>query len=266
MCLILFAYDCHPDYRLILAANRDEFFSRPAAPLGFWEDRPQILAGRDLEQSGTWMGVTLQGKFAAITNYREPARQIPDAPSRGHLVSNFLGGRQSAEAYTQTIFPTANQYNGFNLLTGDTSSLHYYSNRGGKPRVLAPGIYGLSNRLLNTPWPKISTGVSNLASIIESGRSQLPEKLTELLQRQETAPDNQLPDTGVGYSMEKMLSPIFITSRNYGTRCSTILTIDRNGHIWITEFTWQPGQPVPTLMDKQTFSITIENTSKAAGP
>jgi uncharacterized protein with NRDE domain len=259
MCLILFAYNAHPGYRLILAANRDEFHDRPASPLDFWEDHPQILAGRDLRQSGTWMGVTRDGKIAAITNYREPGNHNPAAPSRGQIISDFLGGSDGAGTYVDKIKKTADQFNGFNLLIGDLSALYYYSNRGGPPAAVERGIHGLSNRLLDTPWPKISTGRQHLAAIIDSNEGVQSEKLMALLQRQERPPDDQLPETGVGYAKEKMLSPIFITSPDYGTRCSTILTIDQYRHLTMTEITWKPGRSTPIQQCKKIFSFTIED-------
>lgn len=259
MCLILFAYNAHPGYRLIMAANRDEFHDRPASPLDFWEDHPQILAGRDLRQSGTWMGVTRDGKIAAITNYREPGNQNPAAPSRGQLISDFLSGSNGAGTYVNKIKETADRFNGFNLLIGDLSALYYYSNRGGPPAVVERGVHGLSNRLLNTPWPKISTGRQRLAAIIDSNKDVQSEKLVALLQRQERPPDDQLPETGVGYAKEKMLSPIFISSPEYGTRCSTILTIDKNRHLTMMEITWKPGRSTPVQQYKKIFSFTIED-------
>ena len=259
MCLILFAYDHHPDFRLILAANRDEFYERPAAPLGYWEDHPHVLAGRDLRQSGTWMGVTKNGKFAAITNYREPGRQIPDAPSRGHLVSDFLIGDAPPSDYLEHLQQQAQQYNGFNLLVGDARSLYYYSNRGDGIFQLEPGIYGLSNRLLDTGWPKVHHGKERLAGLIEQ-ESELPrQEILVLLQTQERPPDDQLPDTGVGIEWERTLSPMFISSPNYGTRCSTLLTMDRSKHVRITELTWQPARQEPNLQGKMTYDFPINS-------
>jgi uncharacterized protein with NRDE domain len=166
MCLILFAYQRHPRYRLILAANRDEFYARPTAPLGFWADHPQVLAGRDLEQKGTWLGVTRGGRLAAITNYRDPQAIKPNAPSRGHLVSDFLKGSIPPLDYLQDISASAARYSGFNLLVGDPSGLFYFSNHGAVMCRLAPGLYGLSNGLLDIPWPKVDQGKQALAALV----------------------------------------------------------------------------------------------------
>jgi uncharacterized protein with NRDE domain len=259
MCLILFAYDTHPSYRLILAANRDEFYERPSARMEFWKDHPQILAGRDLKMSGTWMGITRQGKIAAVTNYREAAVQNIDAPSRGHIVSDYLCSETSAEGYLEKMEGAGHRYNGFNLLIGDTSALYYYSNRGGASITLEPGVHGLSNHLLNTPWPKVTRGKKRLTSIIESAQHQIPNRLSLLLQSLEPAPDHQLPETGVGYAREKMLSPIFIASPDYGTRCSTILMMDHSRGVQITELTWQSNRIPPEIEAKREFRFTMDD-------
>jgi uncharacterized protein with NRDE domain len=261
MCLILFAYNIHPEYPLILAANRDEFYNRPTALLEFWDDHPQILAGRDLEQLGTWLGVTRKGKIAAITNYRDPGLGKPEAPSRGHLVSDFLIGKDDAEAYTKKIEQTSAQYNGFNILIGDSTGLHYYSNRGRSAIRLRPGVYGLSNHLLDTPWPKISLGKQKLAAIVKASGIPQEKALVKVLKNQICAADDQLPDTGVGYTREKMLSPIFITSLDYGTRCSTILTIHRSRQVNMVEYTWRPGASPLIPQERRAFNFTIEADS-----
>jgi uncharacterized protein with NRDE domain len=258
MCLILFAYDHHPDYRLILAANRDEFYDRPAAPLRYWRDHPHLLAGRDLKSMGTWMGVSRWGRFAAITNYREPGNPILDAPSRGHLVSDYLAGTLPPADYLDDLKPKAGQYNGFNLLVGDTQGLFYFSNRNQGVMRLEAGVYGLSNRLLDTRWPKVRQGKERLSALIRHDRELPRESLFSLLQTQERPPDHQLPDTGVGIELERILAPIFITSPNYGTRCSTLLTLNRSDHVRITEYTWVPARPRPTLMEEASFDFDIQ--------
>jgi uncharacterized protein with NRDE domain len=227
MCLILFAYKVHPSYRLIIAANRDEFYERPSSPAGFWDDAPQVLAGRDLEGGGTWLGITRGGKFAAITNYRDPAAFRMGVPSRGRLVGNFLTGKESAAAYLAKIPSTAHEYNGFNLICGDNSDLFVYSNHGEKQELTA-GIHGLSNRFLDTPWPKVVRGKKFLAAAMTKKGSDLEAALFKLLADRKAAPDNKLPSTGIGPEREKLLSPIFIESPGYGTRSSTILLIGKN--------------------------------------
>lgn len=257
MCLILFAYNHHEKYRLVLAANRDEFYDRPAAPMTYWQDHPHVLAGRDLKSMGTWMGVSKNGKFAAITNYREPGKQDPHAPSRGHLVSDFLIGQASPARYIDTIAARAGKYNGFNLIVGNQKELFYFSNRGKESTRLESGIFGLSNRLLDTSWPKIDKGKKNLAALIDQHHHLKRGEIINLLQNQESPPDEQLPDTGVGHAWERTLSPIFITSPNYGTRCSTILTLDRNNHLCIDELIWKSACAEPTLLEENTFEFTI---------
>ncbi|MFO1432105.1 MAG: NRDE family protein [Candidatus Competibacteraceae bacterium] len=241
MCLILFAYRYRPKYELLLAANRDEYYNRPTAPMAFWEDAPDLLAGRDLAAGGTWFGVTRQGRFAAITNYRDPRTVRPEAPSRGPLVSDYLRGRESAWDYLQHLLPRAALYNGFNLLLGDAEGLFYYSNQGGAPQVLEPGLYGLSNHLLSTPWPKVKRGLEGLAALLDATTEPDTAALLRLLEDRRRAPDHLLPNTGVDLEWERLLSPLFIESPNYGTRSSTVLRIGRQDGIEVTEKTWPEG-------------------------
>ncbi len=156
MCLIVFAWRQHPDFPLIVAANRDEFYERPTLAADFWADHPEVLGGRDLKEMGTWLGITRKGRFAALTNYRDPLHVRADAPSRGWLVRDFLTGERGAEDYLARLRDRGAAYNGFSLILGDAAGLYYYSNRGEEgPAALAPGVYGLSNHLLDTPWPKV---------------------------------------------------------------------------------------------------------------
>jgi uncharacterized protein with NRDE domain len=236
MCLILAAYKQHKRYPLILAANRDEFYDRPTRPAAFWKDPPDILAGRDLKGSGTWMGIDRRGRLAAITNFRDPASLKADAPTRGLLVSNFLAGSRSAQDYLQTISDNGTRYNGFNLLLFDRSGLWHYSNREGNIRSLEPGIHGLSNHLLNTPWPKVQQGRQALAGLLsEAPPSIEPLTLIDMLEDRHIAPDDQLPQTGVGLEKERMLAPMFIQSDNYGTRCTSVVLYDSGGVITFVE-------------------------------
>ena len=258
MCLILLSYNNHPDYRIILAANRDEFYNRPAAPLTYWEDHPQVLAGRDLKSMGTWMGISRSGRLAASTNYREPDRQIFDAPSRGHLISDYLIDDAPPDDYLNQIKTDADRYNGFNLLVGDKDALYYYSNRSDGVVRLEPGIYGLSNRLLDTRWPKVSQGKKGLSALIDPDRDLPRERILDLLQSRQRPVDGDLPDTGVGIEWERTLSPMFITSPDYGTRCSTLLTMDRANHVEMTEITWRPARATPTSQVTKAFQFTID--------
>lgn len=258
MCLILFAYQHHPRYPLILAANRDEFYDRPTRALGFWPDQPEIAAGRDLKRMGTWLGINRQGRLAAVTNYREGGVQRPEALSRGQLVTDFIAGRAAAPAYLQKLHANGHLYNGFNLIVGDARRLYYYSNRGASPSPVQPGIHGLSNHLLDTHWPKVRDGRSKMAAILAEGNTVIRrQRLLEALEDQSVAPDDQLPDTGVGPEWERMLAPIFITSPDYGTRCSSLLTIDREGEVDFTEITWHPAQAGPTLKSEKHIRYRI---------
>lgn len=258
MCLILFACRQHPKYPLVIAANRDEFYKRPTAAMDQWPDHPGVLAGRDLEGMGTWMGVTRSGRLAAVTNYRDPQNQKRGAPSRGHLVTDFLTSDIFPGDYLDTIKKEGQRFNGFNLLVGDSGNLWYYSNKGAGPRQLEAGIYGVSNHLLNTTWPKVKQGCRALAGLLDKHRDGIDcEALFAMLENQATAPDHLLPQTGIGYEWEKILSAIFITSATYGTRSSTLLLIDIHGEATIIERTWQPSRPTPVAAGTRQFTFTI---------
>lgn len=228
LCLILFAYRAHPTYPLIVAANRDEFLERPTAAAHFWEDKPQILAGRDLSKMGTWMGVTTSGRFAALTNYRNPKEKTEGKRTRGELVAGFLKSHVAPERYMLELCEKRQYYPGYNFLAGDINHLYYYSNIGNKIEKLEPGIYGVSNHLLNTDWPKVNRGREGLIHNVNSTDSELVENLLSLLQNADPASDEYLPKTGVSLEWERILSPIFIKSEGYGTRSSTVLLASEN--------------------------------------
>ena len=229
MCLILFAHECHPEYQLILAANRDEFYDRPTAPLSFWGDAPAVLAGRDLKSMGTWLGINKSGSLAAITNFRQPESVNPAAPSRGGLVSRFLIEGHHPEPYIKEIEKAGHQYNGFNLLVAKGRDLFYFSNKRTGIKKIDPGLYGLSNDLLDTPWPKIVKGKAGLQHLLSKGGEVDPEDVFDLMRDGSYAPDAALPDTGVGDVWERILSPLFIESKIYGTRCSSLILIEKTG-------------------------------------
>ncbi len=235
MCLLLFAWMVRDDYPLVLAANRDEFYERPSAPVEFWEDAPEILAGRDLKEGGGWLGVTRAGRIAALTNYRDPASLKANAPSRGALVSGYLRGSEAPDRYLAGLAEAANRYNGFNLLAGDFSSLYYFSNRGAARQKLEPGIHGMSNSLLDVPWPKVLQGKKKLEAIVAGKGRPTTERLFNILSDRAVPPDDQLPDTGVGLEWERVLSSLFIQSPTYGTRSSTVLLVDKNGKTTFAE-------------------------------
>jgi uncharacterized protein with NRDE domain len=237
MCLILLGWQAHPRWRLVVAANRDEFHARPTAPAAWWPEHPQLLAGRDLEQGGTWMGVTRGGRFAAVTNFRDPAGVRPGAPSRGRLVSDFLLGEMPSLAYLAGLMPLAPAYNGFNLLVMDGTTLAWTSNRAPMARTLPPGVYGLSNHLLDTPWPKVAHGKAELREALAAPEAELEERLFATLARRDPAPDAELPHTGVGTELERALSSAFIITPEYGTRCSTVLLLAQDGSGLLVERT-----------------------------
>ncbi|MSQ72114.1 MAG: NRDE family protein [Betaproteobacteria bacterium] len=229
MCLILLAWQAHPRYRLVVAANRDEFFARPSAPAGFWNDHPLVLAGRDLDAGGTWLGITRNGRFAAITNFRNPAEKKPGAPTRGALVSGYLTGTEAPLAYLTRVASSAPEFNGFNLLVGDGNELYCLSNRAEGVERLAAGVHGLSNHLLNTPWPKVQRGKAALTSLLDAPFSG--DELLEMLGDTAVASESALPVTGVSPDWERQLSPMRIVAGAYGTRCSTAITFADDGDI-----------------------------------
>lgn len=239
MCLIVVGWQVHPDYPLVVAANRDEFFARPSAPAGFWPQAPDILGGRDLEAGGSWLGVSRNQRFAALTNFREGGKQRPDAPSRGALVADFLAGTADPAAYLEALAPRAADYNGFNLFVGDGRRLACFSNRGAGLRWLEPGIYGLSNHLLDTPWPKLTAAKARFAQALRQLPASAP--FFELLADREIVTDDSLPKTGVPLAWERLLSAVFVVSPDYGTRASTLLSAHRDGRVSLSERSFGPG-------------------------
>ncbi|MFK4233207.1 NRDE family protein [Pseudomonas guariconensis] len=236
MCLIVFAWRPGHALPLIVAANRDEFYARPTQALAAWEDAPGVHAGRDLEAGGTWLGIGPQGRFAALTNIRDP--QQPLGPrSRGELVTAYLRGDLGVEAYLDHVASRSSQYSGFNLLVGDAGQLGYLNARQISPRLLESGVYGLSNAGLDTPWPKLIKARSGLEALLEDPQ---PEHLLALLADAAPAHESDLPETGVGLATEKLLSSVFIASQNYGTRASTVLLVDDQGRRRIIERSFGP--------------------------
>ena len=221
MCLAVFAYDCHPDYWLIFGANRDEFRNRPTEPARYWDSAPHVLAGRDRHAGGTWMGVTTTGKFAAVTNYRDPRNKIVDPPSRGKLVSAYLLERGlTPEIYQSTLLREGRQYNGFNLLFGALDKLYYFTNRGNASGLIPPGIHGISNHLLDSRWPKVNVAKSRLDAIVKHEN----------------------------FDPEEIFSPLFINDKEYGTRSSTVVLAGRDGKVTFIERTFDHGTGTsPTL-------------------
>ncbi|HEX7116356.1 MAG TPA: NRDE family protein [Steroidobacter sp.] len=241
MCLLVLAWKHHPRYRLILAGNRDEFHDRPAAPLGWWQDDPRILAGRDLKAGGTWLGVARSGRFAVVTNYRDLQAPIEGAPSRGHLVPRFLTGATSPKEFLDDLRGAAPRYSGFNLLVGGARALYYFSNRGpNAPAALAPGVYGLSNHLLDSPWPKLKRTRARFEALIAEPEINV-EALFSMLADREPAPEDELPSTGLPPDWERIVSAPFIVNERYGTRCSSVLLVERNGRTVLQERRFDPA-------------------------
>jgi uncharacterized protein with NRDE domain len=236
MCLVLVVWRAHPLYPCLVAANRDEFHARPAARAEWWPDHPHILAGRDLEAGGTWLGVTRAGRFAALTNYRDPEQRRAAVPSRGALVTSMLeSGASVAEGLTH-LRAVGRDYNGFNLIFSDGERLGIYESVRGDGRELGPGIYGLSNHLLDTPWPKVQNAKTRMEAALSDLTDTAP--LLDLLRDDRAASDAQLPRTGVSLDWERLLSSAFVRARDYGTRCSTIIRIEHQGRAYFDEWSW----------------------------
>lgn len=235
MCLIVLAWRARADLPLVVAANRDEWRDRPAEPARWWPDHPDLLAGRDLKAGGTWMGVTRGGRFAAVTNFRDPSDKRSTARSRGGLVTEFLLGGEPAAGFLARLASRAREYNGFNLVLGDLRGLWYFSSREGVARAIEPGIHGLSNHVLDEPWPKVIRARAAMRQAIADRDPAL--RLFEMLSDTEGAPDAELPDTGVGIELERRLAAPLITGATYGTRASTVLKVHADGSAFLDERT-----------------------------
>lgn len=254
MCLAAFALNAHPRFPLVLAANRDELFARPAAAMDWWADAPDLLAGRDLTAGGSWFGLTRSGRLALLTNVREPGRNDAAAPSRGALVTDWLRSKAPLADFAAQQLPAG--HNGFNLIAADVASntWHWLSNRAAAPQQLGPGLHALSNAALDTPWPKTTGLRTALADALAQAADApaLIEQLLAALADDRTAPDTALPDTGVGLARERLLSPRFIRippgpgAAVYGTRCSTVLVREADGATWVVERSVTAnGEPLP---------------------
>ena len=237
VCLILFAYRAIPGVPLLVAANRDEYYARPAGRAAFWDDQPAILAGRDLQAGGTWLGVSSGGRFAALTNFRGAPGAPPGGPSRGELVAAFLAGRQSARAFTRTLQQTGNRYAGYCLLASDGEELHFYSNQSGEAQAVEPGVHGLANHLLDTPWPKVVKGRAGLSRLIAQPFSD--DHYLDLMD--DTVPASEQFDgaTARDPAWERSLSSLRIIAGGYGTRCSTVVRIDDARQVDFAERTYR---------------------------
>jgi uncharacterized protein with NRDE domain len=252
MCLAVVALHAHPRYHLVVAANRDEFHARAAAPAAWW--REGFFAGRDLVAGGTWLGIARNGRWSLLTNVREPQRHDPAAPSRGALVPELMTHAEAPHAALAEIAARSAAYNGFNLLAGAGAQAVWASNRAASMRVLDRDVHGLSNALLDVPWPKVARTRAAVEAWAASGRDDFAPLWTALADRR-TAPDAELPETGVTREWERLLSSPFIVSEGYGTRCSTILAIDIDGNARFTERSFDPNGEWIGEVDER-FAVT----------
>jgi uncharacterized protein with NRDE domain len=249
MCVIFLAINQHSKYKLVLAANRDEFYERPTAQADFWAENEHILAGKDLVHGGTWLGVTKNGRFAAVTNFRDP-NQPKGKLSRGNLVKDFLLGTNSPQSYLQQIQADKDNYTGFNLLVGEFKNdvnVAYYSNMSDEIIALNSGIFGLSNHLLDTNWNKVTSGKSKLKNALNDFSTN---NLLKILTDKTVANDADLPNTGVGIERERILSPIFIETPIYGTRCSTILLVGNDNSVEFIEQSYKIETAKSEIVEK----------------
>jgi len=236
MCVLFIAWKSHPRYRLVLAGNRDEFRARPTAPLSRWAQHPDVIGGRDLKAGGSWLAAAASGRFAAVTNFRQVPLGEGEA-SRGTLVSRYVTGEESPGAFVRALDGEASRYGGTNLFAGTADALWHWSNRGAVTRMMAPGLYGLSNGMIEDDWPKMRRGREGLARLVAATDVD-EDALFDLLADRTPGADHELPDTGVGRDLERTLSPIFIAGDNYGTRASTVLLIGHDGRVRMREKRW----------------------------
>jgi len=257
VCLIVLAIDARPDLPLLIAANRDERYDRPAAPLSFWADHPDVLGGRDLEAGGSWLAAARTGRFAAVTNLRSAGVPSPSLRSRGELVGGFVTGRMPPLGYLEDVTARRGEYRAFNLLAGEGAIVAYGGSRISEPRLLAPGVYGLSNQDLDTPWPKVVRARRRVSHMLAAEKSISPDPLFDILSERQGAPDAELPDTGVGIEWERALSPAFIVTPEYGTRASTVLLLREDGVLEMEERTFGPGGK---LLGEEMFRVDTAAT------
>lgn len=245
MCLIFIAKNQHPELPFILAANRDEFYHRPALAAQPWDNYPHLIAGKDLSAGGSWLGITRQGTIAALTNIRQPNQTKTAAKSRGEIVKNYLVS-DAPQAVVEDIKQHKNDFAGFNLIYGNVfDTFSHISQAHDQTTVLDDGIHGLSNADLNAPWPKVAAGKQSIAKLCQQDFHA--EQWFQTLANPTTYPEN-LPNTGVSDTKEAALSAAFINLENYGTRASTLITVDRKGHIQFIERSFdEHGQAIKTL-------------------
>lgn len=254
MCLINFQFHEHPKYKLVLMANRDEFYERPTASAHFWEDEQDILAGRDLVQHGTWLGITKQGRLAALTNFRDPQKLTSDKMSRGNIVRDYLTEDVSPQEFLKSLKKNKDTYAGFNVIVGSTEELFHYNNVKNEVTGIPPGTHGLSNHFLNTPWPKVTKGKKNLKEYITKQEEIETNELFKIISDAEEAQDKDLPQTGVGIELERKLSPLFIKTPEYGTRSTTVLLVDNENYVTFVERSFEQGE----FAEEKRFQLRIK--------
>lgn len=267
MCLILLAWRAHPDFPLVFAGNRDEAYERPSAAAGFWIDDPDVFGGRDLEKGGTWLGITRTGRLAAVTNYRDGSAPKTAPRSRGELAASFLRGTVEPRAYLEAAEARASDYGALSLIVSDLDRMHWLSNRGHGIGEISPGVHGLSNHLLDTPWPKVARGKKRMSTLLTAKEPELIRGLLDILSDRQPAPDSELPDTGVGLQRERELSPAFIAGERYGTRASTVLLVSRGYEVMCVERRFG-AQGAPQGEAMQRFALYRRGSgrkTKAAG-
>jgi len=260
MCLAVIALDLHPRYRIVAAANRDEFHARPTEAAHWWANStPPLLAGRDLQQGGTWLGVTPSGRFAFVTNVREPGHHDPNAPTRGALVPALLRDSRPVATAIASVVANAQHYNGFNLVAVDESGGAFASNRSPGVKVFGRGLYGVSNAGLDTPWPKLVRAKAGVAAWLAAGHEEI-DALWPVLADTTVASDEALPHTGITRERERLLSAPFIVSDGYGTRSSTIVTVDRDGRVRFVERSFDAGA---SLVGEAAFEFLIDQNERS---
>lgn len=256
MCLILFTLNEHPKYKLILTANRDEFYNRPSLSADFWTDNTSILGGKDVKSGGTWLGINKNGRFIAITNFRDLRKENKNALSRGDISKDFLNGDLSVSQFIDQLSENRNKYNGFNLLLSDNAfeSFYHYSNITNRLEQITKGYHGLSNHLLDTAWPKVESAMHHLQIITKSKEFEINE-LIEMLTDDQEAPEKLLPSTGISLELERKLSPVFISMKDYGTRCSTAILVTKQNELVFLEVTYDNKKQI--LAEKQ-FNLSLK--------
>ena len=254
MCLLVFAWKTHPDYPLVFAGNRDELHARPSAAAGFWKQSPGILAGRDLRAGGTWLGITSGGRFAVVTNYRAGLNPEKTPHSRGELTADFLKSEIPVDTYMKSVVQRSADYGAFSLIVGDRNALWYFSNRGEpQAREVPPGMHGLSNHLLDTPWPKVTRSVAALDQLMQQ-QTMTNETLLTLLAERTPAADAQLPDTGIDRERERQVSPVFVVNPVFGTRCSSVIFLHADGQ---TRFAERSFNSTGQALETRSFHLTV---------